>query len=73
MQYRVIVCSCLDARILVNAQCSNMALMAMEGELASTLHPHRKGNPVVQPHWTHLLIDEVIFYISPSIATQTLS
>jgi hypothetical protein len=60
MEYRVVVCSCLDANILVRAQCANMALMAMEEETSSAIHPHRKANHVAQPHWTHLLIDEVI-------------
>jgi len=59
MEYRVVVCSCLDASILVRAQCANMALMAMEEETSSAIHPHRKANHVAQPHWTHLLIDEV--------------
>ncbi len=66
MQYRVVVCSCLDASILVGARCTNTALMAMEEEIISTLHPHRKERQLVQPHWTHLLIDEVQFFFSVS-------
>jgi hypothetical protein len=66
MEYRVVVCSCLDASILVRAQCANMALMAMEEDLISSLHPNRKAKHAAQPHWTHLLIDEVtalgVFY-----------
>ncbi|KAJ3505597.1 hypothetical protein NLJ89_g7334 [Agrocybe chaxingu] len=58
MSYRVVVCCCLDASILVRAQCSNTALMAMEDEVISTLHPYRKTKYLAQPHWTHLLIDE---------------
>lgn len=61
MEYRVVVCSCLDASILVGAQCSNTALMSMEKELTSTLHPHLPASRAIQPHWTHLLIDEVFF------------
>jgi hypothetical protein len=59
MAYRVVVCSCLDASILVRAQCANAELKAMEEEISSTIHPHRKANHGFQPHWTHLLIDEV--------------
>ena len=61
MQYRVVVCSCLDASILVTAQCTNRALMTMEEEATNILHPHRKKKHVAWPHWTHLLIDEVSF------------
>lgn len=61
MQYRVVVCSCLDASILVTAQCTNSKLMTMEEEVIASLHPNRKQKHVVQPHWTHLLIDEVSF------------
>ena len=64
MQFRVVVTSCLDAGILVGAQCTNTRLMAMEDEVAATIHPHRKPKHVVQPHWTHLLIDEVCFFES---------
>jgi len=59
MQFRVVVTSCLDAGILVSAQCTNTQLMAMEDEVAASIHPHRKPKHIVQPHWTHLLIDEV--------------
>ncbi|KAF9553859.1 P-loop containing nucleoside triphosphate hydrolase protein [Agrocybe pediades] len=58
MRYRVIVCSCLDAGILARAHCTNAKLMALEEDIASSLHPHRTRNYVAQPHWTHLLIDE---------------
>ncbi|KAF9054183.1 P-loop containing nucleoside triphosphate hydrolase protein [Panaeolus papilionaceus] len=59
MKYRVVVTCCLDASILVGAHCTNMALMKLEEELAHSLHPRRKVVlQVVQPHWTHLLIDE---------------
>ena len=61
MRFRVVVTSCLDAGILVGAHCTNTQLMAMEDEVATSIHPHRKPKHVVQPHWTHLLIDEVCF------------
>ncbi|KAF8804411.1 P-loop containing nucleoside triphosphate hydrolase protein [Phlegmacium glaucopus] len=58
MHYRVVVCSCLDASILVGAQCTNRALMMMEEEVTNILHPHKRMKHVARPHWTHLLIDE---------------
>ena len=58
MQYRVVVCSCLDANILVTAQCTNRSLSRLEREVLSSLHPHRQ-EVAAPPHWTHLLIDEV--------------
>ena len=58
MQYRVVVCSCLDASILVTAQCTNRALSRLERKVQSSLHPRRQ-QVAAPPHWTHLLIDEV--------------
>lgn len=58
MKYRVVVCSCLDAGILVAAHCTNTSLMQLELEITSSLHPHRHPKPKVLPHWSHLLIDE---------------
>jgi len=59
LQYRVVVCSCSDAGILLGAQCTNRSLMAMEREVATGFRPHRRSRAISQPHWTHLLIDEV--------------
>lgn len=59
LRYRVVVTSCMDAAILAAAQFSNTALMDIEDELLSSLHPHHKRTRPVIPHWTHLLIDEV--------------
>ncbi|KDQ10524.1 hypothetical protein BOTBODRAFT_640203 [Botryobasidium botryosum FD-172 SS1] len=56
MRYRVVVCSCLDATVLVTAQCTNRSLAELEKSVVHTLHPHRKQ--AISPHWTHLLIDE---------------
>ena len=46
MQFRVVVTSCLDASILVGAQCTNTQLMAMEGEVAASARaPVFPGGP----------------------------
>lgn len=58
MKYRVVVCSCLDASILVAAQCTSHSLSRLEREVLSSLHPRRQQVDA-PPHWTHLLIDEV--------------
>jgi hypothetical protein len=58
-KYRVVVCSCLDANILVGAQFTNRTLMAMEEEVTANYHPNRPQKYIIEPHWTHLLIDEV--------------
>ena len=71
MQYRVVVCSCLDASILVGAQCTNRALMMLEEEVTNVLHPHREKKHVARPHWTHLLIDEVSFDLYLNLAALT--
>jgi hypothetical protein len=58
MEYRVIVTSCMDANILVEAQCTNTHLMSLEREVTRGLYPRRKIKTAIEPHWTHLLIDE---------------
>lgn len=63
MKYRVVISSCLDAGILAAAHCTNTALMRIEGEVIRTLHPHRLPKNQVTPHWTHLIIDEVIVIV----------
>ncbi|KAF9074456.1 P-loop containing nucleoside triphosphate hydrolase protein [Rhodocollybia butyracea] len=50
MSYRVVVTSCLDANILVEALLKKHTMMS--------LHPHRIMKHQIIPHWTHLLIDE---------------
>ena len=59
MQYQVVVCSCLDAEILVSARCTNRALAQLEEDVCLTLRPSRREQEPIVPHWTHLLIDEV--------------
>ncbi|KAF5353338.1 hypothetical protein D9756_008084 [Leucocoprinus leucothites] len=58
MKYRVVACSCIDANILADAQCTNRALMRLENEVVGSIHPHTTELPVAKLHWTHLLIDE---------------
>lgn len=64
LKYRVVVTSCMDSGNLAVAQFTNVALMDMEAEALSAFHPHREASVTVQPHWTHLIIDEVRFLLS---------
>jgi len=59
MRYRVIITSCLDASILVAAQCTNATLAMLEEHTMDSIHPHHMMKHQIVPHWTHLLIDEV--------------
>ncbi|KAI5828471.1 hypothetical protein K523DRAFT_54006 [Schizophyllum commune Tattone D] len=58
MKFRVVVTTCYDASILVNAQCTNTALAKLEQFVMSALHPTKEVARGIVPHWTHLLIDE---------------
>ncbi|KAL7417001.1 P-loop containing nucleoside triphosphate hydrolase protein [Mrakia frigida] len=54
MSYRVVLCSCLDASILLQARASNEDLGLLEASTTGTIH----RGVSIEPHWTHLLIDE---------------
>ncbi|TFK71577.1 P-loop containing nucleoside triphosphate hydrolase protein, partial [Pluteus cervinus] len=57
MKYRVVVCSCIDADILVTARCTNSELSVIEREVVSAFR-HSEASQAMRPHWTHLVIDE---------------
>ncbi|KAJ6463413.1 P-loop containing nucleoside triphosphate hydrolase protein [Mycena sanguinolenta] len=67
LRYRVIVCSCLDAGILVDAHCTNTALARLEADIVGSLHPRRQVKEPIMPHWTHLLIDEAAQAAEPEL------
>ncbi|KAF8172752.1 P-loop containing nucleoside triphosphate hydrolase protein [Mycena galopus ATCC 62051] len=67
MRYRVVVCSCLDAGILVDAFCTNTALARLEADIVGSLHPRRQIKEPIMPHWTHLLIDEAAQAAEPEL------
>ncbi|KAJ6630161.1 P-loop containing nucleoside triphosphate hydrolase protein [Mycena sp. CBHHK59/15] len=67
MRYRVVVCSCLDAGILVDAHCTNRTLARLESDIAGSLHPRRQIKEPIMPHWTHLLIDEAAQAAEPEL------
>ena len=62
LKFKVVVCGCLDAGILVNARATNMELMRAETSLHMAIHPNGVGDwnrHQIFPHWSHLVIDEV--------------
>ncbi|KAJ7160946.1 P-loop containing nucleoside triphosphate hydrolase protein [Mycena filopes] len=67
LRYRVVVCSCLDAGILVDAHCTNNALARLEANIIGSLHPRRQVKEPIMPHWTHLLIDEAAQAAEPEL------
>ncbi|KAJ7270752.1 P-loop containing nucleoside triphosphate hydrolase protein [Mycena haematopus] len=67
LRYRVVVCSCLDAGILVDAHCTNTALARLEADIVGSLHPRRQVKEPIMPHWTHLLIDEAAQAAEPEL------
>ncbi|KAJ6524568.1 P-loop containing nucleoside triphosphate hydrolase protein [Mycena capillaripes] len=67
LRYRVVVCSCLDAGILVDAHCTNNALARLEADIVGSLHPRRQVKEPIMPHWTHLLIDEAAQAAEPEL------
>lgn len=67
MAYRVVVTTCLDAQILVAAQCTNSLLGKLEERVVNWIHPTRGKHLTTEPHWTHLLIDEAAQASEPEV------
>ncbi|KAF7307812.1 hypothetical protein MKEN_01141300 [Mycena kentingensis (nom. inval.)] len=67
LRYRVIVCTCLDAGILVDAHCTNNHLAKLESSVVNTLHPRKRDKEPIVPHFTHLLIDEAAQAAEPEL------
>ncbi|KAK9332581.1 P-loop containing nucleoside triphosphate hydrolase protein [Lipomyces starkeyi] len=55
INYKIVVCSCRDANILNEAQCSNKSLAKIEGYMMEAF-----GNSQRTLHWSALLIDEAV-------------
>ncbi|KAF2642781.1 P-loop containing nucleoside triphosphate hydrolase protein [Massarina eburnea CBS 473.64] len=56
MAYNVVVTSCGDASILMEARLTNMDLWTLEYEMTTTFRPERKEFPAL--HWGAILVDE---------------
>lgn len=75
MQFRVVVCSCRDADILVQARCTNRDLGRWEKSVVDSLRGGsdeeidviQKGE-TVRLHWSVLLIDEAAQGLEPEVA-----
>lgn len=57
MSRRVVVTTCRDARLLVQAHVTNENLTSLERRFVSTLHPNVEIPPV-KLHWSALIVDE---------------
>ena len=57
MRFPVIVCGMQDSRILTDAGASNGNTMRGDWEISRVIHPTRTRR--IEPHWTHLIVDEV--------------
>lgn len=58
MRYRVVVCSCRDASMLMYGRVTNTDLYAAEYGLRRQIHPLEPAPAEVDLHWDALLIDE---------------
>ncbi|KAF8538528.1 P-loop containing nucleoside triphosphate hydrolase protein [Trichophaea hybrida] len=75
MRFRVIVCSCRDASILVEARCTNRDLGYWEKHVVDSLRGIADNSSefvergeFVRLHWTALLLDEAAQGIEPEVA-----
>jgi helicase MOV-10 len=74
MRFRVIVCSCRDANILVEARCTNRDLGNWEKSVVDSLRGIAEDSSefvergeFVRLHWTALLLDEAAQGIEPEV------
>ncbi|MCJ1437606.1 hypothetical protein MMC27_006993 [Xylographa pallens] len=59
MRYRIVVTTCRDADILVQARVTNRDLFRLEAVITEALYPDsQRESAKIPPHWTALLIDE---------------
>jgi len=60
MSFSVVVCSCKDANILVQARCTNTDLFHLQNEIERTLQLRRMSSSAQSKalHWTGLILDE---------------
>lgn len=74
MRFRVVVCSCRDADILVQARCTNRDLGRWEKSVVDSLRGVAEDSPdfvevgeSVRLHWSALLVDEAAQGMEPEI------
>ncbi|KAJ1557634.1 hypothetical protein HK096_006157, partial [Nowakowskiella sp. JEL0078] len=72
LRYRVLVCTCIDAAMLVSAGVSNFQLGELYVQYHQLMHgpfPHLHPEfPKPKSHWTHLFIDEAAQASEPETA-----
>ncbi|KAM0788175.1 hypothetical protein ACM66B_001336 [Microbotryomycetes sp. NB124-2] len=63
---RVVVCSTLDAALLLDARLTNHDLSMLQVNLLGTIHP-KSRIPLARPHFSHLLVDEAAQATEPDL------
>ncbi|KAH0552943.1 hypothetical protein GP486_006859 [Trichoglossum hirsutum] len=68
MSYRIVVTTCRDAGILVQARVTNRDLVRLEKGILDSLHSGGQDNLGSFLHWTALLVDEAAQAMEPDVA-----
>ncbi|KAJ3337871.1 hypothetical protein HDU93_000371 [Gonapodya sp. JEL0774] len=73
LEYRIVVCTCQDASILIDLGVSNTTLEEVWTGHHVNLrerypHLHRSEAPPWEAHWTHLFVDEAGQALEPEVA-----
>ncbi|KAH0541842.1 hypothetical protein FGG08_003725 [Glutinoglossum americanum] len=68
MTYKIVVTTCRDAGILVQARVTNRDLVRLEKGILDSLHSDGQNNLGSFLHWTALLVDEAAQAMEPEVA-----
>ncbi|EEP81281.1 predicted protein [Uncinocarpus reesii 1704] len=67
MKYKIVVTTCNDADMLVQARLTNGDLMKLAYETISAISPSAQVKPEMLLHWTALIVDEAAQATEPSV------
>jgi hypothetical protein len=65
MSYKIVVCSCRDASLILYSRMRNSDLYTAEHAIRNAIHPSASNSEPAQMHWTALLMDESAQAIEP--------
>jgi helicase MOV-10 len=68
MSYKIVVTTCRDADLLVQARVTNRDLVQLEKGILDALHSDGQNNLGSFLHWTALLVDEAAQAMEPEVA-----
>ncbi|KAI9773275.1 MAG: hypothetical protein M1839_002187 [Geoglossum umbratile] len=68
MNYKIVVTTCRDADLLVQARVTNRDLVQLEKGILDALHSNGQNNLGSFLHWTALLVDEAAQAMEPDVA-----